>query len=157
MTLKATPIIKDKFWIIEDENNRIGSIYHEKNNKFIVTRNKKITEVFEDIESIKNKFGNNFFVSIKDQYPNKIECEVYGYPTDSTPYNSTYDIKRKLALFTKSGDSKSIYCAGYFAIKVCDLWETVFCPKLISIQRHENFGPFKTKKEAEEKLCYEFR
>lgn len=154
MTLKATPIIKDKFWIIEDKNIRVGAIYHEENNKFILTRNKKVPEVFENIESIKNKFGNNFFVTAVNQQSNKIENEVYGYPTDSIPYNSTYDIKRKLPLFTKSEDSKSIYCAGYFAIKFDNTWETVFCPKVISIYRYENIGPFKTKKELEEALCY---
>lgn len=152
MSLKATPIIKDKFWIIEDENIRVGAIYHEENNKFILTRNKKIPEVFENIESIKEKFGNNFFVSTKETKKSNIENEVYGYPTDSMPYNSSYDLKRKLPLYTKTEDSKSIYCAGYYAVKFDNNWVSIFCPKLISIHRYENIGPFKTEKEVSDAL-----
>jgi hypothetical protein len=42
-----------------------------------------------------------------------------------SPHNSMYDIKRKLPLFTKSEDSKSLYCAGYYVIKFDKGWVKV--------------------------------
>jgi hypothetical protein len=152
MSLKATPIIKDKFWIVEDGNIKVGTIYYEDNNKFVLTTNKKITETFENLESIKKKFGDSFFVTTKSTHFTKIEKDVYGYPVDCIPYNLVYDIKRKLPLYTKTPESKSIFCAGYYAIKLDNIWSNVFCPKLISIHRYENHGPFKTEEEAKEVL-----
>jgi hypothetical protein len=47
-------------------------------------------------------------------------------------------------LFTKSNASKSLYCAGYYTIKFEKGWVRSFCPKLITIERYENKGPFKS-------------
>ena len=58
-----------------------------------------------------------------------------------------FDVKRKLPLFTKSGDSKSLYCAGYYVIRFDKGWVKSFCPKAITLQRYEYQGPFKTSQE----------
>jgi hypothetical protein len=63
-----------------------------------------------------------------------------------------YDIKKKLPLFTKSGDSKSLYCAGYYVIKFDKGWVKSFCPKLITLQRYPYQGPFKTEIEMKQVL-----
>ena len=73
--------------------------------------------------------------------------EVHGFPSMCKPYNSMYDVKRKLPLFTKSNASKSLYCAGYYTIKFEKGWVRSFCPKLITIERYESKGPFKTEME----------
>ena len=78
--------------------------------------------------------------------------DVHGYPTKGVPYNSMFDIKRKLPLFTKSEKSKSVYCAGFYLIKFNVNWLKSFCPKLITIERNEYLGPFKTEIEMKEKL-----
>ena len=53
-----------------------------------------------------------------------------------------YDVKQKLPLFTKSKNSKSLYCAGYYIIHFNKGWVKSFCPKLITIERYESQGPF---------------
>ena len=80
--------------------------------------------------------------------------EVHGYPTSVSPFNSMYDIKKKLPLFTKSEDSKSLYCAGYYVIKFDKGWVKSFCPKLITLQRYEYHGPFKTDLEMKYRLTH---
>ena len=55
-----------------------------------------------------------------------------------------YDVKSKLPLFTKSEKSKSLYCAGYYTIRFEKGWVKSFCPKLITVERYEYRGPFKT-------------
>ena len=55
-----------------------------------------------------------------------------------------YDVHRKLALFTKSIKSKSLYCAGYYIIQFDKGWVKSFCPKLITLERYNYKGPFKT-------------
>jgi hypothetical protein len=64
-----------------------------------------------------------------------------------------FDIKRKLPLFTKSIDSKSLYCAGYYVIKFDKGWVKSFCPKLITLQRYTYQGPFKTELEMRQVLA----
>jgi hypothetical protein len=63
-----------------------------------------------------------------------------------------YDVKRKLPLFTKSKKSKSAYCAGYYIIRFDKGWVKSFCPKLITIERYEFKGPFKTEIEMRSEL-----
>jgi hypothetical protein len=78
--------------------------------------------------------------------------EVQGFATSCLPHNGMYDIKRKLPMFTKSNDSKSLYCAGYYVIKFEKGWVKSFCPKLITLQRYEYKGPFKTELEMKQVL-----
>jgi hypothetical protein len=85
----------------------------------------------------------------KDAVPN----EIYGYVTNCEPHNPMYDVKKKLPLFTKSDASKSVYCAGYYAIKFDKGWVRSFCPKLITVQRYESRGPFRTELELKQELA----
>jgi hypothetical protein len=63
-----------------------------------------------------------------------------------------FNIQKKLPLFTKSKSSKSLYCAGYYTIKFEKGWVKSFCPKLITIERYEYRGPFKTELEMRQAL-----
>lgn len=143
MTLKAKPVLKNKFWIVEDEGVRIGTL-SKSDEGFVISQQGKV-DFYKSENQLKKKFGKNFLVAtIKTQLDSELELEVHGYPTRSTPYNSMYDIKRKLPLFTKSEKSKSVYCAGYYLIKFNVHWLKSFCPKIITVERNEYLGPFKT-------------
>lgn len=63
-----------------------------------------------------------------------------------------FDVKRHLPLFTKSNKSKSVYCAGYYIIKFDKGWVKSFCPKLITVERYQYEGPFKTELEMKQRL-----
>ena len=93
-------------------------------------------------------FGKNLLsATIKLPEEDTVPFEVHGYPTRCEPYNGMFDISRKLPLFTKSEKSKSVYCAGYYLVKFNVNWLKSFCPKLITIERNEYQGPFKTELE----------
>lgn len=151
MVMKAKPVIDGKFWIIESENNRVGTLQRDESNKFILVSNKQ-KAVFKDVKTLEKQFGKNFFVTAKTEISRESSNEIYGYPTNCVPHNPMYDIKRKLPLFTKSNASKSVYCAGYYAIHFDKGWVRSFCPKLITIQRYEHKGPFKTELELRQVL-----
>jgi hypothetical protein len=151
MEMKAKPVIDGKFWIIEDGVNRVGTLQRDESNKFILVSNKQ-KAVFKDTKTLEKQFGKNFFVTAKTEIPKESTNEIYGYPTNCIPHNPMYDIKRKLPLFTKSDASKSVYCAGYYAIRFDKGWVRSFCPKLITIQRYDHKGPFKTELELRQVL-----
>jgi hypothetical protein len=150
MTIKAKPILQDKFWIVEDGGVRIGTLAKE-DDGFVVSAKGKI-DFFKNENALKRKLGKNLFVAnIPDQMT--IDKEVHGYPTRSTPYNSMYDLQSKLPLFTKSEKSKSLYCAGYYLVKFNVNWLKSYCPKLITLQRNEYMGPYKTEIEMKAALA----
>jgi len=143
MTLKAKPILQDKFWIVEDQGVKVGTL--SKNEEgFVVTTSGK-TNFFKSENQLKRTFGKNFLIaSIQESPDAEKKLEVHGYPTRTKPYNSMYDIQNKLPLFTKSEKSKSVYCAGYYLIKFNVNWLKSYCPKLITVERNEYMGQYKT-------------
>ena len=141
--IQAKPIIDDKFWIVEEEGVKIGTL--RKNEDKFVFSNETGIRVFDNKKSITEQFGKDFFVAkIIKEAANANPQEVHGFATSTSPHNAMYDIQKKLPLFTKSGDSKSLYCAGYYIIRFDKGWVKSFCPKLITLQRYEYKGPFKT-------------
>jgi len=147
--LHAKPIIDGKFWIVEQDGLKIATL-HKKENQYILSSNNNEV-MFNKKEELTTQFGPNFFLSNSNIKVSNVETnECYGFPTSCKPYNAVYDVRRKLPLFTKSDQSKSLYCAGYYTIKFEKGWVKSFCPKVITIERNDHKGPFKT--EIEMKL-----
>ena len=111
----------------------------------------EIIEIFKK-ELIK-QYGKNFFVvTIVEEASGSEPNDVHGFPACVPPNNAMFDIQKKLPLFTKSKDSKSVYCAGYYTIRFDKGWVKSFCPKLITLQRYDYRGPFKTDLEMKQVL-----
>lgn len=151
-TIHAKPVIKDKFWIVEEDGEKIATLRLNDDHRFVLS-NKLGTKIYDNKKSLTDQFGKDFFVAkIVQEARDSEPLEVHGFPSSTKPHNSMFDIKRKLPLFTKSPESKSIYCAGYYIIKFDKGWVKSFCPKLITLQRYENKGPFKTELEMKQVL-----
>jgi len=152
MTIKAKTILKDKFWIVEDEGTRLGTLSWD-DERYMFSEPSG-TCFFNNKRQMSKKFGSDIiFVGIeKEETQKEVEYIVHGFPTSVRPYNSMYDVKRKLPLFTKSEKSKSNYCAGYYIIKFDKGWVKSFCPKQITVERYDYKGPFKTEIEMRQEL-----
>jgi len=144
MSINAKTILKDKFWIIEDNGKKMGTLTVNDENRYMYSCAEG-TAFFDNKSQLNKTLGkinwSNTTISPSETPEDNI---VYGLPTSTKAFNTMYDIKRKLALFTKSAKSKSIYCAGYFIICFEKGWVRSFCPKLITIERYGYEGPFKT-------------
>ncbi len=115
--IHAKPIVDGKFWIVEMNGEKIATLHKKENNKFLLSSTTGEV-VFNKKEELTNQFGRDFFLSnSKVKVTNLEPKECHGYPTSCKPNNSMYDVRRKLPLFTKSAQSKSLYCAGYYIIK----------------------------------------
>jgi len=150
--LYAKPIIPEKFWIVEMDGEKFATLRREEDNRFVMS-NKLGVKIYNNRQSLVKQFGNDFFVArIVREADNANPQEVHGFPSSTVPHNAMFDIKRKLPLFTKSEDSKSLYCAGYYIIRFDKGWVKSFCPKLITLQRYPYQGPFKTELEMRQVL-----
>ena len=139
--ITAKPIIKNKFWILQDDNGKIGTV--EKNNRGFLLKANGVHEEFKTIKTIKNK-TNIIFEDTQNQ-KDVFENQVNGFPTDFKPFNAVYNLKERLPLFTKENKSKSWYAAGHYRVTVNGKTEIMFCPKLILLQRYDYIGPVKTR------------
>ena len=147
----AKEILKDKFWLVIDNGKNVGTISFD-NDHYIVNSDGKY-EVYKHKSNIKKKLGDLTWTQLKIQ--ETTQYDVHKFVCNSKPYNSMWDLKKKLPLFTKSKKSKSVYCAGYYIIKFNKGWVKSFCPKLITIERYDYKGPFKTEIEMRQQLSKE--
>ena len=151
MSIKARTILKDEFWIVEENEVKVGTLTVD-DDKFMYSSSEG-TKYFNSETALKKSFGDKFQISQYEPEKEKfIEKDVYGYPTSCTPHNPVLDVVRKLPLFTKSVKSKSLYCAGYYIIHFDKGWVKSFCPKQITVERYETQGPFKTSLEMKQAL-----
>tara|TARA_B110000503_G_scaffold28131_1_gene44952 strand:- start:28865 stop:29332 length:468 start_codon:yes stop_codon:yes gene_type:complete len=146
--ITAKEVLDGKFWIVENAGVRVGTL--SMNDDQYMLSDKSGTYFYTE-KQLKKKLGKQLLwekLSIKES---KVK-EAHGYPTSCEPFNSMFDVKRKLPLFTKSEKSKSLYCAGYYIIKFDKGWVKSFCPKQITVERYETKGPFKTEIEMRQEL-----
>jgi len=150
--LQAKPVIDNKFWIVERDGEKFATLRREEDNRFVLS-NKTGVRIYNNKQSLMKQFGSDFFIArIVREADDANPQEVHGYPSSTVPHNAMFDIKRKLPLFTKSEDSKSLYCAGYYIIRFDKGWVKSFCPKLITLQRYPYQGSFKTELEMRQVL-----
>ena len=143
----AKPVVKDKFWILKQDDDKVGNI-EAGTDGYTVRLNSTVTRV-KNISTIRHDSGFAFEAPPITKKP-AAELAVHGYVTGTKCYNSMWDVKRRLPLFTKSRKSKSWYAAGWYLLKQRREWEVVQNPKLISLQRYPYQGPYHTRDEANE-------
>jgi hypothetical protein len=150
MMLEARPVVKNKFWIVEQAGQQVATIQAAPDGVVLVKGQKR--EKFVSFKLLKDKY--NIHVGRATKLPTKdiTTNEIYNYPTDCRPYNELYDVRRRLPFYTKSAKSKSVYCAGYYAIQLNGEWARHFCPKSITVNRYPFHGPYATPAEADRKL-----
>jgi hypothetical protein len=142
-TLIAKPVVKNQFWIVTDGEKKVGNVIAE-GSGFDVKLNGSVSH-FKNTSAIKKQTKIEFENTNKKTKPDTTFTE---YPTTSKVYNSVFDIKRKIHLYTKTPKSKCYYAAGYYVLYQGSEPVVTFCPKYIFVQRYKYEGPFKTENEA---------
>jgi len=148
--LLAKTILKNKFWVVENQGQQVATIQATDNGVVLVRDNDR--ESFANIKMLSVKYNIHVSKGSKKTTNDQKNYNIYGFSTDSKPYNAVYNVKRRIPYFTKNSKSKSYYCAGYYAVQINEKWSTHFCPKSITVHRYPYFGPFRSRDEAEQKI-----
>ena len=149
--LEAKQLVPNKFWIVQNYGQKVGTPQKNKEGYILVTHKDKIH--FEDVEKVYDAFGKDFFEhTATKKIKNSKVMEVHGFPTSTQAWNPLLDVQNNLPLYSKSRKSKSLYCAGYYTIRFAKGWVKSFCPKLITLQRYDYKGPFTTELEMRQVL-----
>lgn len=139
----AKPVVKNKFWIVEEGGEKIATIQAIEEGGFVYVHDEQ-RELFPSIKMITKKYNVEFVKAERPRREKQDVYDVYGFPTNSQPNNEVLDVQRYLPIYTKGAKSKSFFCAGYYIIKFSSTWVRAYCPKLITLNRYEYQGPFKT-------------
>ena len=146
----AKEVMPGKFWILEDgqgaKKGTLQAAMDGKYNAMVDGKTISFTDWAMVVKDLSIVVGN------KEKVVEDATHEVEGYPTNCAPFNSVWDVKKKLPLFTKAEKSKSLHAAGYYIVKFEHGWVHSFCPKLTTLTNNEWQGPFKTKLEMRERL-----
>jgi hypothetical protein len=142
--LIAKPIINNQYWVITDGEKKVGNVLANSVG-YEVKLNGNFLQ-FNNTEELKEKTKIRFEPVKSNKF--KVDMPYPEYPTLPNTYNSMFDVKRKLHLFTTDPKSKCLHAAGYFVVEQNGEKEVQFCPKYIFIQRYPYKGPFKTENEA---------
>jgi hypothetical protein len=146
----AKSVLPNKYWILESNGQKIGTIQAIDDGGFSLVNNGK-RKKYATITTLKHE--NNIFFDNKRRRSNSDTSNLLGnYPISGNAHNIIWNIKKRFAAYTKSKSSKCHYCAGYFVVIFHSEWQIMFCPKLIMINRYEFKGPFKSLSDAEKAL-----
>jgi hypothetical protein len=155
--INAKTLIKNRFWIVEENGEKIGTLQKQENNGWIFLSKRDKREEFATEQALYDKFGVNLFNNDIKAITEIIETEetkydVYGYSVNQKPHNPMFDVQKQLPIYTKAPKSKSLFCAGYYIICFEKGWRKAYCPKVITLQRYPYKGPIKTKIEMQQVL-----
>ena len=146
----AKEVMPGKFWILEDgTGDKKGTIQAANDGQLSAMIDGKPIS-FKDWSTLASAL--DLITDSNKPIIKSNDSEVHGYPTNCEPFNSVWDVQKKLPLFTKAQKSKSLHAAGYYIVKFEHGWVNSFCPKLTTLTSNEWQGPFKTKLEMRERL-----
>ena len=154
MTVKLKTIVKNNFWILEEDGTKVGTVNKKDEENFQLLSLSNEQPVTMTLDDIITRWGKDCF-----KEPVKVDVEksittagevflLFGYPCASKPTNEMYDVQRKLPLYTKNNKSNSVHSAGYYIVQYpSNGWSRGFCPKLVTLERYPYKGPFKKKQD----------
>jgi hypothetical protein len=145
MTLIALPVVDKQYWILKDNDRKVGNV-EACDGGYQVKINNQIAQ-FKTIKMVEQRVHIHFEPSAKKTKPLQ-QSTVHGYPVSGRMYNPMWDIPHKLPIYTKTNKSKSWFAAGWYRVKKGRNWTTIQGPKLIMLQRYPYHGPYYTQEEA---------
>ena len=86
MTVRAKTLVKDKFWIVEQNGQKLGTLQKQQDNGWIFLSKQQNKEVFHTQESLFTKFGFGMFdeSNIKVEETQTDNFDVHGFPVPNT-------------------------------------------------------------------------
>lgn len=145
MGIKAKEVLKNKFWVLVDKEDRVGEM-ESTDQGYKLQFDNKPGMTCKSLAEISRQIPEFRVVRLKQQQPDE-ERMCMGYPAKTKVHSPLWDMGLRVPVYLNAKNSKSWYAAGYYLVKFHRTWKTKFCPKIIALQRYEFRGPFKTQEQ----------
>lgn len=127
--LKAKQIIKNSFWILEVNEQKIGTMRHANSTwQVLLEKDKKDFNSYDNVIEFLGEDPLKPDNKTSAEQPVLGEFDVEGYSTPVQPYN--VEKYKSLPTYTKTAKSNVKYSAGYYGIEFSKGWVPSFNPKL---------------------------
>ena len=146
MTIIAKPIVDKQFWILQENDRKVGNI-EAMSGGYQVKLHNQISQ-FKTIKLVASTVNIEFAPAVRVTTPKHTVDRVHGYPAVGRVHNPMWDILQRLPVYTKTAKSKSWFSAGWYNVRKGRTWQTVQAPKLIVLQRYPYQGPYFTQSQA---------
>tara|TARA_B100000965_G_scaffold377836_1_gene372203 strand:+ start:3573 stop:4073 length:501 start_codon:yes stop_codon:yes gene_type:complete len=147
--LQAKQIIKDSFWILEQNEQKVGTMRKASSTwQVLLEQNKQEFQTYNEVISFLG--SDPLSVNKKNlEQPQAGKFDVNGYPTEIKPFN--IEVKNNLPTYTKTSKSQVRHCAGYYCVEFPKGWVPSFNPKMQTlIENAMSFaGPFNSEMEMQ--------
>ena len=144
--LIAKPVIDKQFWILQENNRKVGNI-EACAGGYQVKINNQVAQ-FKTIKMAARQINISFETSVKSTKIRSATNHVYDYPVAGRVHNPMWDVPQRLPVYTKTAKSKSWFAAGWYNVRKGRHWHTVLAPKLIVLQRYPYQGPFYSEQQS---------
>ena len=101
MNVRAKTLVKDKFWIMEQNGEKLGTLQKQADNGwiFLSKQDKNDRQIFHTQESLFAKFGFGIFDDSNLHKPHEEiqtdNFDVHGFPCSQHPYNPMFDVQKQ--------------------------------------------------------------
>jgi len=153
--LVAKPVIDKQFWILQENNRKVGNV-EACAGGYQVKINNQIAQ-FKTIRMAAQRANIEFEPAVKLSKPKATANQVHGYPISGRVHNPMWDVTQQLPVYTKTAKSKSWFAAGWYRVRRGRSWSTILSPKLIMLQRYTHAGPFHSETQANDHTPTEVR
>ena len=147
--LQAKQIIKDSFWILEQNEQKVGTMRKASSTwQVLLEQNKQEFQTYDEVISFLG--SDPLSVNKKNlEQPQVGKFDVNGYPTEIKPFN--IEVKNNLPTYTKTSKSQVRHCAGYYCVEFPKGWVPSFNPKMQTlVENAMSFaGPFNSEMEMQ--------
>lgn len=148
MTIIAKPVVDNEYWILKQDDQKVGNIQAVDDGYQVTIANKIVN--YKTIPMLCRR-ENVEFEPAAAPAPQPAN-QVHGFAVQGSVFNALWNVQLRLPLFTKDTKSKSWFAAGWYRVRQHRVWRTVQQPKLITLQRYEYRGPFHTREQANESV-----
>jgi len=148
MTIIAKPVVDNEYWILKQDDQKVGNIQAVDDGYQVTIANKIVN--YKTIPMLCRRENVEFEPAVAPApQPSN---QVHGFEVQGRVFNALWNVQLRLPLFTKDTKSKSWFAAGWYRVRQHRTWRTVQQPKLITLQRYEYRGPFHTREQANESV-----
>ena len=158
MTVRAKTLVKDKFWIVEQDGQKLGTLQKQADNGwiFLSKQDKNRGKCSTHRRACSQSLALACLTNQMSRNPKKkyrqttLTCMVFHAANILT---IPCLMCRSNCRFTQRLQKvKASFAAGYYIICFEKGWRKAYCPKMITLSRYEYKGPIKSKLEMQQVL-----
>lgn len=148
MTFELRTTKEGQSWLVLNDGVKVAAV-HKSEDGYILAKDGHVHNL-GSARNVRKQLGVKDWEPGEPTEKSNIICDMDGYPVDTEQYfNAAIEVQRRLPVYTTEPNSKCYFAAGWYRIRIKGRDRVQFCPKLLTLNRNQYWGPFYTESEAE--------